>query len=222
MGKRETVPDVARNLSRWVDVVVAARVFSHRTLERARRARRVPVINGLSDLEHPCQALADFFTLWERGLTWPSCGWRWVGDGNNVCNSLLLPRPLLGTSAVVATPARLRAGRASTGGVPPAGRARSRLTTEAREARRGRRRDLHRHLDQHGPGGRAASSGCEAFQRYQVNDRLLGFAPGRRAGHALPARPPRRGDHRRGPRRPAQRWSSTRPRTGSTRRRRSS
>jgi ornithine carbamoyltransferase len=67
MGKRESVPDVARNLSRWVDVV-AARVFSHRTLEQLAANSSVPVINGLSDLEHPCQAMADFFTLWERGV----------------------------------------------------------------------------------------------------------------------------------------------------------
>jgi len=67
MGKRETVPDVARNLSRWVDGV-AARVFSHRTLEQLAEHASIPVISGLSDLEHPCQALADFFTLWERGM----------------------------------------------------------------------------------------------------------------------------------------------------------
>ena len=67
MGKRESVPDVGRNLSRWVDVV-AARVFSHRTLEQLAANATIPVINGLSDLEHPCQAMADFFTLYERGL----------------------------------------------------------------------------------------------------------------------------------------------------------
>ena len=67
MGTRESVPDVARNLSRWVDVVTA-RVFAHRTLDQLAAHASVPVINGLSDLEHPCQAVADFFTLWERGL----------------------------------------------------------------------------------------------------------------------------------------------------------
>ena len=103
MGKRETVPDVARNLSRWVDGV-AARVFSHRTLEQLAEHASIPVISGLSDLEHPCQALADFFTLWERGMDLAKLRLGWVGDGNNVCNSLLLLGSMLGTSAVVATP----------------------------------------------------------------------------------------------------------------------
>jgi len=67
LGERESIPDIARNLSRWVDVV-AARVFIHDTVEQLAAHASVPVINGLSDLEHPCQALADFFTLWERGL----------------------------------------------------------------------------------------------------------------------------------------------------------
>ena len=67
LGRRESVPDVARNLSRWVDVV-AARVFSHETLRQMAAHASIPVINALSDLEHPCQAMADFFTLWERGL----------------------------------------------------------------------------------------------------------------------------------------------------------
>src|SRR6266540_2848166 len=61
-GKRESVPDIARNLSRWVDVV-AARVFAHTTLEELARCATVPVINALSDLAHPCQAMADLFTL---------------------------------------------------------------------------------------------------------------------------------------------------------------
>src|SRR4029453_2028957 len=88
MGNRESVPDVARNLSRWVDVI-AARVFSHRTLEGRAPPAAIPVIKGLSDLEHPCQAMADFFTLWERGMDLAKLRLAWVGDGNNVCNSLL-------------------------------------------------------------------------------------------------------------------------------------
>ena len=66
-GKRESVPDIARNLSRWVDIVTA-RVFSHATVEGLAKYATIPVINGLSDREHPCQAMADLFTLWERGL----------------------------------------------------------------------------------------------------------------------------------------------------------
>ena len=103
MGTRESVADVARNLSRWVDAVTA-RVFSHRTLEQLAEHASVPVINGLSDLEHPCQAVADFFTLWERGLDLARLRLAWVGDGNNVCHSILLLASLCGTASVVATP----------------------------------------------------------------------------------------------------------------------
>ncbi len=75
MGSRESVPDVARNLSRWVDGIVA-RVYAHATVEGLARHASIPVINGLSDLEHPCQAVADFFTLWERGVDLARhCAW---------------------------------------------------------------------------------------------------------------------------------------------------
>lgn len=99
MGKRERVKDVAKNLSRWVDLI-AARVFSHRTLLELSENASVPVINALSDLEHPCQVLADYFTL--KGMRNPVIAW--VGDGNNVCNSLILGAGLLGVTLRVATP----------------------------------------------------------------------------------------------------------------------
>lgn len=103
MGGRESVPDVARNLSRWVQVI-AARVFKHRTVETLARYATVPVINALCDVEHPCQALADMLTLREhfghlQGLTLA-----YVGDGNNVCNSLLLIGAMLGVNMTVAAP----------------------------------------------------------------------------------------------------------------------
>jgi len=185
MGKRESVPDVARNLSRWVDVV-AARVFSHSTLERLADNAAIPVINGLSDLEHPCQALADFFTLWERGMDLAKLRLSWVGDGNNVCNSLLLLGSMLGTSAVVACPpgyepdaAVLEACRALGGRVQ--------ITTEARDAIENADvvyTDTWISMGQEGDRERR----LEAFQRYQVNDRLLSFAPpGALVMHCLPA-----------------------------------
>jgi ornithine carbamoyltransferase len=185
MGKRETVPDVARNLSRWVDGV-AARVFSHRTLEQLAEHASIPVISGLSDLEHPCQALADFFTLWERGLDLAKLRLGWVGDGNNVCNSLLLLGSMLGTSAVVATPpgyepdARVLEECRRLGG-------RIRLTTEAPEAIEDADviyTDTWISMGQEGD----REQRLEAFQRYQVNDRLLAFAPGNAlVMHCLPA-----------------------------------
>src|SRR2546427_2921951 len=88
LGTRESAPDVARNLSRWVDGI-AARVYAHATVEALARHATVPVINGLSDFEHPCQALADFFTLSERGLDLGAMRLAWIGDGNNVCHSVI-------------------------------------------------------------------------------------------------------------------------------------
>jgi ornithine carbamoyltransferase len=185
MGKRETVPDVARNLSRWVDGV-AARVFSHRTLEQLAEHASIPVISGLSDLEHPCQALADFFTLWERGMDLAKLRLGWVGDGNNVCNSLLLLGSMLGTSAVVATPpgyepdARVLEECRRLGG-------RIRLTTEAPEDVENADviyTDTWISMGQEGD----REQRLEAFRRYQVNDRLLAFAPGNAlVMHCLPA-----------------------------------
>jgi ornithine carbamoyltransferase len=103
MGSRESVPDVARNLSRWVDGIVA-RVYSHATVEGLARHATIPVFNGLSDLEHPCQAVADFFTLWERGVDLQATRLAWIGDGNNVCHSLMLLGALVGCRMVIACP----------------------------------------------------------------------------------------------------------------------
>src|SRR5262249_58658037 len=103
MGKRESVADIARNLSRWVDGITA-RVFAHQTLVDLARHATVPVINALSDYEHPCQAMAAFFTLWERGIELSGLEMAWVGDGNNMCHSLLLLSALTGVRRRVACP----------------------------------------------------------------------------------------------------------------------
>jgi ornithine carbamoyltransferase len=103
MGGRESVPDVARNLSRWVQAI-AARVFRHATVETLARHATVPVINALSDREHPCQALADMLTLRERFGRLQGLRLAYVGDGNNVCNSLMLLGASLGVSVSVGCP----------------------------------------------------------------------------------------------------------------------
>lgn len=103
MGGRESVPDVARNLSRWVQAI-AARVFKHATVETLARYASVPVINALSDREHPCQALADMLTLRERFGALQGLRLAYVGDGNNVCHSLLLLGATLGLDLAVACP----------------------------------------------------------------------------------------------------------------------
>jgi ornithine carbamoyltransferase len=102
MGAREAVMDIARNLGRWVHGVIA-RVFLHTALEELARFSDVPVINALSDREHPCQALADLMTIQERFGTAPRT-LAWVGDGNNVCHSFTLLAAMLGHTVRIATP----------------------------------------------------------------------------------------------------------------------
>jgi len=103
LGARESVPDVARNLSRWVQGIVA-RVFEHQKLEQLAKYAGIPVINALSDRFHPCQAYADFFTLQERFGNLRGLKLAYVGDGNNVCHSLLVLAALVGAEIRVATP----------------------------------------------------------------------------------------------------------------------
>lgn len=107
LGERESIRDYGKNLERWVDCIVA-RVYSQKLLEELADAARVPVVNALSDRFHPCQALADLFTLWERPGQLAPSGQRlrvaYVGDGNNVCHSLMHACCLLGVDITVVTP----------------------------------------------------------------------------------------------------------------------
>ena len=103
LGEREGVPDIARNLERWVQCIVA-RVRYHSSLVELAQAARVPVVNALSDREHPCQALADFQTLREQLGDVKGAVLLYCGDGNNVCHSLLLAGAKLGMNVWVATP----------------------------------------------------------------------------------------------------------------------
>ena len=103
LGARESIADVARNLDRWVQGIVA-RVYSQRVLEEMAANAGIPVINALSDKFHPCQALADFFTLEERYGALRGFKLAYIGDGNNVCHSLLYLAARLGVHMRVATP----------------------------------------------------------------------------------------------------------------------
>jgi len=103
LGKRESIPDVARVLSRYADVI-AARTFSHQTVEQLAQHSEVPVINALSDAEHPCQALADLLTIYEKKGDLKKLTVAYIGDGNNVANSLLLAAALTGMNFRIATP----------------------------------------------------------------------------------------------------------------------
>lgn len=103
MGQRETVEDFGRNLACWTDAIVA-RVYSQATLEKLAASSGIPVVNALSDLYHPCQALADLMTLHEQCGDLAQVQLAYVGDGNNVCHSLMLGAALSGMKLVVITP----------------------------------------------------------------------------------------------------------------------
>ncbi len=103
LGGRESVPDVSRVLSRYVDVI-AARTFAHQTLEIMGRYADVPVINALSDLEHPCQALADLLTIYEKKGEFRGLTLAYVGDGNNVAHSIMLAASMVGMDFRIASP----------------------------------------------------------------------------------------------------------------------
>ncbi len=103
LGERESIPDIARNVERWMDVMVL-RTYSHGTITEMAASSRIPVINALSDLEHPCQAIADFFTIEEHFGSVEGLRFAYIGDGNNVCHSLILTAVQLGAHCTVATP----------------------------------------------------------------------------------------------------------------------
>jgi ornithine carbamoyltransferase len=103
LGERESIKDVARNLDRWVDGIVA-RTFSHNSVVELAENASIPVVNALTDLLHPCQALGDYFTLTEKFGRVKGLKLAFVGDGNNVCHSLMLTGAKLGATIRVATP----------------------------------------------------------------------------------------------------------------------
>ena len=103
LGEREPVADVARVLSRYVDAI-ATRTFAQETVEELARWADVPVINALSDGEHPCQALADLLTIYEKKGRWQGVVLSFVGDGNNVARSLMLGSALAGMDFRIASP----------------------------------------------------------------------------------------------------------------------
>ena len=103
LDARETLYDIAHNLERWIDIIVL-RTFSHSTVEDMATYADVPVINALSELEHPCQALADFFTLQEHFGDLSKIHLAYVGDGNNMAHSLLLAGASMGSKVSIATP----------------------------------------------------------------------------------------------------------------------
>jgi ornithine carbamoyltransferase len=189
LGARESIADVARNLERWVHGIVA-RVYQQRVLEEMAANANIPVINALSDKFHPCQALADFFTLEEKFGALRGFKFAYVGDGNNVCNSLIYLAARLGVHLRIATPAEYAPAPEVVGDgrrVARETKAKIELMTDPREAVSGA---MAVYTDSW------TSMGFEAegkvrnaiFAPYQVNAELMSLAaPDAAFMHCLPA-----------------------------------
>lgn len=189
LGKRESLRDVAKNLERIVHGIIA-RVFSQKSLDELAAHGRIPVINALSDRYHPCQALADFFTLEERFSGLRGLKFAYLGDGNNVCHSLLSVGARAGAYVRVATPA----------GYEPDGAVVAEAKRVARETR-GKIEILHSpeeavagtqaiYTDVWASMGQESEAAARqaAFHGYQVNEALFALAaPDAVFMHCLPA-----------------------------------
>jgi len=103
LSRGESIEDTAKTLSRYTDCIMA-RVYEHELLEKLSKHASVPVINGLSDCFHPCQILADFMTIKEKKGKFKGLKIAWIGDGNNVCNSMIYGAALSGIDMSIATP----------------------------------------------------------------------------------------------------------------------
>lgn len=177
LGKRESTADVARVLSRYIDGV-AARTFSQETLRVLAKDSSVPVINALSDLEHPCQALSDLLTIYEKKGKLGGLTLAFVGDGNNVANSLLLSASLVGMDFRLACPPGYEIAEAILNrGRRFAARSGSQivLTGDSTEAAKGADivyTDVWVSMGQEAE----AEKRRRAFSKYQVDSRLLGLA----------------------------------------------
>src|SRR2546423_5578607 len=189
LGERESIADVARNLERWVHGIVA-RVYEQRVLEEMAANADIPVINALSDKFHPCQALADMFTLEERFGALRGFKLAYVGDGNNVCHSLIYLAARLGVHLRVATPANYAPAPEVVGDgkrVARETRAKIELMTDPLEAVSGA---MAVYTDAWTSMGFEAEENVRkgVFQRYQGNAQLMALAaPDAVLMHCLPA-----------------------------------
>ncbi|MDD5348161.1 MAG: ornithine carbamoyltransferase [Candidatus Omnitrophica bacterium] len=178
LGVRETIHDVAQTLSRYVDGIVL-RTFGHENVLEMAKFADIPVINGLSDYSHPCQALADVFTIREHlGDTFEKITMAYIGDGNNVCNSLIFISSKLGMHFNIATPRGYEPDESLLKKISPAARetkARIRLCATSEEAAKDADviyTDVWASMGQE----REAEKRKQDFKDYQVNDRLVGLA----------------------------------------------
>jgi len=182
LGEREPARDIARNLERWVDLILA-RVFSHQSVVDLATAARIPVINGLSDLHHPCQVLSDCLTLRERRGRIEGLRVVFIGDGNNMAHSWMDAAARLGFDFVLACPAGFEPDPAITAEAGP----RVTITHDIDAAVRGADAlytDVWTSMGQE----EEAAARRRAFRQFQVNERLVGLAgPDALVMHCLPA-----------------------------------
>lgn len=189
LGKRESVADVARNLERWCQAIMA-RVFAHQTLVELAENAEVPVINALSDLEHPCQALADFQTLIEHKGEAKGKHLVFVGDGNNVAHSLMLLAAKLGTHFTIACPEGYEPNERILSLAREIAAATGSLITVMRDPKEAVRTADAIYTDVWASMGQEheAEQRKQVFLPYQVNAELLKAAkPGAIVMHCLPA-----------------------------------
>jgi ornithine carbamoyltransferase len=185
IGEREPIKDVTRNLERWTQCIVA-RVFAQSTIEELAKWSHVPVINALSDRYHPCQILADMLTLQERFGRLDGVKLAFVGDGNNVANSLMLTAGRLGVHVAVATPAGYQPDAAIVALAAAMGLIT--VTEDPAEALAGADAVYTDVWTSMGQEAESAERRC-AFQPYQVNENLLALAkPDAIFLHCLPAK----------------------------------
>jgi len=187
VGRGEPLPDTARVLDRYLDVL-AIRTFEQQDLETFAHYANIPVINALSDLEHPCQILADLLTVQENLGTLAGLTLAYVGDGNNVAHSLLLGCALMGMNIRVATPPEYQPLVAVTERAQAiAGRTEVLITCDPSAAVQGAQilyTDVWASMGQEA----AAKDRVPIFQPYQLNQELLALAdPGAIVLHCLPA-----------------------------------
>ena len=182
LGERESAGDIARNLERWVDLVMA-RTFLHQSVVDLAAGARVPVINGLSDLHHPCQVLSDCFTLLERRGRLAGLRVAFIGDGNNVVHSWMDAAVRLGFGFVLACPR----GYEPDPSIIAEARPHATITHDVETAARGADvlyTDVWTSMGQEAE----AKARRRAFAPYQVNERVVALAgPRALVMHCLPA-----------------------------------
>ena len=189
MGVRESVKDVACVLSRYMDGIVA-RTYKHKDLTELAKYAAVPVINGLSDRAHPCQALSDIFTIKEKLYNFKNITLSYVGDGNNVLNSLMLASAKVGLNMKIATPKGYEPDKEMTGIAKSFAKISGSEIEFSNDPKAAAKDADVMYTDVWVSMGqeKEAKTRQKAFKSFQINDKLMGLAkPNCLVMHCLPA-----------------------------------